>query len=505
MFESKANNILNIVLGQGLYIYKHKNSQASLPQKVEAFKVEGKRKKGAIPVVRSKEDLLTPNGVKGYVITSLESLTEDVDALSHWCPNVFNYLTYTDDQRRYIKGHEEKNLQQINTFVVDIDSKRQSYTDILSAAVEHSIGAPTMVLETPKGFQVYFVLETPLFISNKNDFRGLKVAKRISENIKLSLAKVLHGVDVSCNDFGFFRIPKKENIRWFSEECAFDFGSLIAWSRRQDDDRGRGLFVVSQEKRENDVTETAWFRELLRTQDVKGTSGQLGRDNLMFTLALACYSAGKGSDEALDLLDEYNSRLKSPVRHTEVEKIVRSAYKGRFKGASKTYIKELLDAWGIKKDVKIETPRSGWHKFKKEREDRVRSHYEEWEEDLLTYINEMTQLDRPVHWTTQSEICEEIGIPRSTLNEVIRQSTKIMVKRIGKGRAAKTGLTSVAVLLQCALSYQKTHRLQYIINLELFLTEKENETAIGELQDHLDIYTRLQDTRRGPKERANSS
>lgn len=149
--------------------------------------------------------------MKGYVITSLESLTEDMDALSHWSPNVFNYLTYTDDQRRYIKGHEEKNLQQINTFVVDIDSKRQSYTEILSAAVEHSIGAPTMVLETPKGYQVYFVLETPLFISNKNDFRGLKVAKRISENIKLSLAKVLHGVDVSCNDFGFFRIPKREH------------------------------------------------------------------------------------------------------------------------------------------------------------------------------------------------------------------------------------------------------------------------------------------------------
>ena len=505
MFEIKMNNILNTLLREGIYKYKHKNSKISLPMKVKAFKAEDNTKKGAIPVVRSKEDLMTRGGVKGYVITSLESLTEDVDSLSHWSPNIFNYLTYTDDQRRYIKGHEEKNLQQINTFVVDIDSKRQSYTDILSAAVEHSVGAPTMVLETPKGFQVYFVLETPFFISNKNDFRGLKVAKRISENIKLSLAKVLHGVDVSCNDFGFFRIPKKENVRWFSEECMFDFGDLIAWSRRQDDDRGRGLFVVSQDKRDNDVTETAWFRELLRTQDVKGSSGQLGRDNLMFTLALACYSAGKGSDEALDLLDEYNSRLKSPVRHTEVEKIVRSAYKGRFKGASKTYIQELLDTWGIERDVKIETSRSGWYKFKKEREDRVRSHYEEWEEDLLAYIDEMTQLDRPVHWTTQSEICEAIGIPRSTLNELIRQSTKVMIKRIGKGRAARTGLTSVAVLLQCALSYQKTHRHQYIENVELFLTEKENKVAIQELQTHVDMFTSRQEIRGGPVGRANSS
>lgn len=215
------NIVLETILKDGIYTYKHKHSKANLPLKVEAFKIEGKRKKGAIPVVRSKEDLLTPNGVKGYVITSLESLTEDVDVLSHWSPNVFNYLTYTDDQRRYIKGHEEKNLQQINTFVVDIDSKRQSYTDILSAALEHSIGAPTMVLETPKGFQIYFVLETPFFISNKNDFRGLKVAKRVSENIKLSLAKVLHGVDVSCNDFGFFRIPKKKRMYVGSQKSVY--------------------------------------------------------------------------------------------------------------------------------------------------------------------------------------------------------------------------------------------------------------------------------------------
>lgn len=498
-------NVLKTILKDGVYTYKHKNSKASLPLKTNVTKVEGKTKKGAIPVVRSKEDLTTPDGVKGYIITSLESLNEDIDALSHWSPNVFNYLTYTDDQRRYINGHIEKNLQQINTFVVDIDSKRQSYTEILSAAVEHSVGAPTMVLETPKGFQVYFVLEKPFFISNKNEFRGLKVAKRISENIKLSLAKVLHGVDVSCNDFGFFRIPKKDNVRWFSEELVYDFGSLISWSRREDDDQGRGLFVVTQKKAEVDVTEAAWFQELLRAQDVKGASGQLGRDNLMYTLALASYSAGKGSNETLDLLDEYNSRLKSPLRHNEVEKIVRSAFKGRFKGASKTYIRELLDTWGINKDIQVQSSRNGWYKFKKEREDRVRSHYEEWESDLLTYISELTGKERPILWTTQKEICEAINIPRSTLNELIKRSTKVLIKRRGKGRAAQTGISSVDVLLQCALDHSKEQQMRYRLTLQLFLSEPENDAALRHLDDHLKVYASLTDIRLRPSITLNSS
>lgn len=475
--------IRELILKQGISNYKKIGSTRSLPNQVTDTKF--KTKKGAIPVVRSKDDLVTPGGVKGYVITSLETLMEDVDRISHWSPNVFNYLTYTDIHRTHLKGHEEKNLQQINTFVVDIDSKRQSNNEILSVALENSIGAPTMILETPKGFQAYFVLEQPLYISNKNDFRGLRVAKRVSENIKLSLAKVLHGVDVSCNDFGFFRMPNKQNVRWFSKELVYDFGSLIAWSRREDDDRGRGLFVVPQKRQQVDVTETAWFQELLRVQNVKGTSGQLGRDNLMYTLALASYSAGKGSSETLDLLDEYNSRLNHPVRHSEVEKIVRSAYKGRFQGASKTYIRELLDAWGVKKDIQIQSSRAGWYKFKKERQDRKRSHYDEWEGDLLTYINQMTDRQQPVHWTTQKAICEAINIPRSTLNEVIRRSKKVMIKRRGKGRAAQTGIASVGVLLQCALETSKQQKMTYRVTLQLFLSESENEQALQHLEDCL--------------------
>lgn len=481
-------SIIEKIIHDGIDTYKRKNSNASLPQRIAAHKTNAENKSGAIAVTRSKDDLASPHGVKGYVITSCETLLEDAPSLSHWTPNPYNYLEYSDRERQYIKGHTETNLQQINTFVVDIDSKKQPYTEILTAALDHSVGVPTLVLETPKGYQVYFVLERPLFISNQNNFRGLAVAKRISENIRRSLATVLHGVDLACNDFGFFRMPNEDNVRWFSDRMTFQFSDLMIWSKRQDDDRGRGLFVVASNEGTGDVTDAEWFQELLRTRHVKGSDGQMGRDNVMYTLALACYSAGKGQQTTLDLLDEYNSALHAPLRHSEVQKIVKSAYKGRFKGASQAYICDLLEAWLPGKGISTTTNAGGWTKHKKEREDRTRSHYDEWEADVLAYIQTEASVTCPVIWTTQRALCEDIGIPRSTFNEVIQKSKKIMIKRKGKGRGAQTGLTSVAVLIQCALSYNQTHRATYYAAVATMAGEW-NERALRELEAQMETFT----------------
>ena len=481
----EIQHIFDHVLHEGIFTYKKIGSRAALPLVIKKSNRDKSHKKGALFVTRVKEDLSTPSGVKGYIISSKETLLEDYQEISHWTPNVFNYGTYTNHHRNYIKGHAETNLQQINTFVVDIDSKKQPYTEILTAALDQCIGAPTLILETPKGFQAYFVLDKPLFISNKNDFRGLKVAKRISENIKRSLAKVLHGVDLSCNDFGFFRIPKEDNVRWFSKEMTFDFGSLIEWSRRQDDGHGRGLFVVQDHKTIHDITQQEWFQELLAAKHVRGNQGQIGRDNLLYTLALACYSAGKEKSETYNLLDEMNSSLNAPLKHSEVRKIIKSAYRGRFKGAHSTYIQQLLEEWGSGKPITIHSNPNGWHKFKKARKDRKRSHYEEWETDILAYIGQRTNISKPVTWATQKKICEELNIPRSTFNEVVRRSSKIMMKTEGRGCKAQTGLTSVAVLLQCALAFTQEHRAAYYTAVETMLKERDNSKALKAFDDKL--------------------
>ena len=265
----------------------------------------------------------------------------------------------------------------------------------------------------------------------------------------------------------------------------FDFGSLIEWSRRQDDGHGRGLFVVPEHKSIQDVTQQEWFQELLAAKHVRGNQGQIGRDNLLFTLALACYSAGKEENETYNLLDELNSSLHASLKHSEVRKIIKSAYKGRFKGAHSTYIQQLLEEWGSGKPITIHSNPNGWHKFKKARKDRKRSHYEEWETDILTYIGQQTNISSPITWGTQKQICEEINIPRSTFNEVVRKSSKIMMKTEGKGCKAQTGLTSVTVLLQCALAFNQAHRATYTAAIRLMMPEYENAPAIDSFKSIL--------------------
>ncbi|MCH2873082.1 plasmid replication protein, partial [Listeria monocytogenes] len=83
-----------------------------------------------------------------------------------------------------IKGFDEHNLQQINTFVVDVDTQQVDVAKMLPASMKVLDQTPTFILHTTAGFQLYFVLDAPTFISNANQFKRLRVAKRIAKNIK---------------------------------------------------------------------------------------------------------------------------------------------------------------------------------------------------------------------------------------------------------------------------------------------------------------------------------
>ena len=141
--------VFDMLLHRGITKYRKISSKAPFPRKVEEVKLDSLSKKGGIFVVRKKEDF-TDRGVKGYIITSKESLLEDMKYLSHFTPNVFRKYTYKDESRRYITGFEERNLLQINAFVVDIDTKKYTREEILMACLEDSIGIPTLIVSTPR-------------------------------------------------------------------------------------------------------------------------------------------------------------------------------------------------------------------------------------------------------------------------------------------------------------------------------------------------------------------
>lgn len=460
--------VFDTVLHNGLTTYKTKNSKYSI--KTQA----SRDKKGVIFAVRDKSNF-TMNGVKGYVITSKETILEDCNSLTHWTPNVFCNGTYADQSRKYIKGFDERNLSQVNCFVVDIDTKDHSPGQIILECVDNGLSEPTLIVESDKGYHVYFVLDKPLFINNKDDYKGLKVAKRISENIKSALKNV--SADIGCNDFVFFRIPNQNNIVWFNSDNRPTINQFINWSKRYDDDNSRKFKVLQGGLSKQSKTE--WIIELVKNGNIKGSKGQLGRNNIIFTLALSCMQDGKSEDECFDVIDIFNSHLVYAIKEKEIHNIIRSAYSGKYSGASEKYIKEFYELYvGKKYESKI-TPQH-WYKFAKTRENRERSHYEEWEMDIQKFIQKSILKGNQFIWLSQNELCSEIGISRSTLNEVFKRSKRLIKTVNGKGRFAKTGFTTISVLFDYAIHQSKQSKLEYRKYIKSFITELECELEINE-------------------------
>ncbi|EJG4482197.1 primase C-terminal domain-containing protein [Enterococcus faecalis] len=443
-------------------------------------------KKGSIFIYYSKEALSVSRGI---VITSLEAIEEQVDVITHWTPNIYRYGEYADTRRLVVKGHFEKNLRQINTFVVDIDSKENHEGEIILACIDQLGFMPTLILESDFGYQVYFVLSTPAYVTSQSNFKVIEVAKRISMTIRSQLAKELAGVDIGCNHFGIARFPNKRNIVFYESENQYSFSEWINWSmkmasnHRCEAERNAKLIVFPEKKEYRQVDEP-WFDLLLRKADIIGGEGRLGRNNVIFTLSLAYYSSGYGQETCEYNMFEFNERLKEPLSEKEVETIIKSAYSGDYQAAQRDFILELCQEW-IAPDIQeneLFIQRRGWWKFKKPREQREYSHKQEWKSDLLNYLNKVEAETLGYIGGTKRELQETIGIPSRSLDRVLkelRKENKIIYKS-KRGKGGGIILMSVRMFLMQCLERTREKRQKYISDLgQLFsLTNEELETTI---------------------------
>ncbi|SUN25608.1 RepE/RepS primase family protein [Streptococcus agalactiae] len=190
-----TETIYKLILKDGLRQIKFKNSHLKLVSSAE----EGKR--GAIFAYRSKANMIK---ARGLVLTSMEAVSENQDSFTHWTPNVYRYGSYSDSKRQITRGHSEDNLRQVNTFYIDFDitssAEEMTSGDILTAAIDLGF-MPTLILKSDKGYQAYFVLSEPAYVTSHSQFRVVKVAKAISQNLRNYFSQTLP-VDMTCNHFG---------------------------------------------------------------------------------------------------------------------------------------------------------------------------------------------------------------------------------------------------------------------------------------------------------------
>ena len=451
-------NIFQMVLKDGLREYKAKNSRHK--------NVPLEEQKGAIFGYRNKKNMTSG---KGVVLTSLEALEENDRSFSHWTPNVYRYGTYTDKKVRVTVGHSEGNLRQINTFYVDFDIKNRreqiSEGDILTTSLDLGF-MPTMILRTTNGFQAYFVLESPAYVTASSEFKVINVAKIISQNIREYFKDNDLPVDMTCNHFGIARIPRYDNILYLEESNVYPFAEWLEWSMKQEGSshsKKPSLTVLSGTEGYKQIDEP-WYHLLKNSSKIKGQKGLFGRNNVMFTLALACYSSGVQQSFCIDELLEFNDRLEAPLKKSEINKIVNSAYSGKYEAANRTYIQELCHTW-VEPDLKSSDLflRQAWYKFKKSRDQRQRSHYSEWETDLLNYIGNQTSPSSPYLVTKKKDIMSAIGIPERSLDAVLKKlkiGGKLLIN-IKRGRNGGIILASVTTLALNLVGMTRQERANY--------------------------------------------
>ena len=119
------------------------------------------------------------------------------------------------------------------------------------------------------------------------------------------------------------------------------------------------------------------------------------------------------------------------MNKSEFERTLNSAYSGKYKGVKRSYVEGLLEIWT---DGQAQfSGREGWYKFKKPREERVRSHYDEWEADILAYLAAITSQETPFFRGFFKMLAETFGMAVSSLKEVLKRSSKL-IKRYSWSR-----------------------------------------------------------------------
>ena len=463
------NTIYPLILKDGLRNYKFRNSHLKPVSSVE----EGKR--GAIFTYRSKAHMIK---ARGLVLTSMEAIKENQDGFTHWTPNVYRFGSYSDSRRQITRGHAEENLRQINTFVIDFDLSSDDVMtsgDILTAALDLGF-MPTLILKSDKGYQAYFVLSEPAYVTAHSQFKVVKVAKAISQNLRSYFGQTLP-VDMTCNHFGICRIPRTDNIEFFDEEYTYSFQEWLNWSMKQSDlpfpSKKPNLTVISGTEGAKQ-TDEPWYKMLMNESNIKGTKDLMGRNSVLFTLALANFSSGVSQDDCEVVLNEFSLRLDEPVTTSELLKIIASAYSGKYEAASRDYIMLLCRAW-VNKDLKSADlfTKQRWYKFKKKRADRKNSHLYEWKADVMAYLEDFYQSEDPFIQTTKKALREALSIPERSLDRVLKalKADQKIFFTIKSGRGGGIRIASVKAIFLSLLQVKKDRQEAYVGYIAAFFEE----------------------------------
>ncbi|WP_204201117.1 primase C-terminal domain-containing protein [Mammaliicoccus sciuri] len=468
--QSKAidlDKIYDFIMHGSIEKYKYNHSKYS---KLERNNWKATRpanyRSGRVAVTNSKEMM---KAGKGHVVSSEETLVNGAENYTHWTPNPYHSLT-RDEKTNKLGKRDKENVKQINTLAVDID-KNYDFTELIfklamwSNTNNTSEFMPNLIVETPRGWHLYFVLDNPFYPSKTNK-KALRVAESIHRSLIHSLEKNDNlPIDKNCVPIGFFRAPNSSNVKHFTNEYISSH-KLMQWSKKYSKENNldfNGLNslpgVVNSDKTPD------WVYYLMNEADITSFGYGVGRNNTVFTLALYYKSIGESEETTYELLESLNSRFSKSLSINEFRRTIRSAFKGKYKGASRFHVENLLEAYSNGEVMYNNSfvAVNGFYKHAKPREERQRSHYYERLGDLQEYLEERTDIDKVFMKGSTTAMSKELGMARSVLDKVTKKAIKegLLVKYTkGKGRYAETFIALKKVFIQRVFGMVKSIKEQ---------------------------------------------
>ena len=396
-------------------------------------------KKGCVIAFSNKKAMVAK---KAEIVTSLQRLVKMQP--THFSQGSYPHFKLHVDKKGVVSGFQKDNLNQINFCLVDIDDQKKTVDEIVNCAEIYGL-CPSLIVQTDKGWQVYFVFTEALYLNGKKFKWILNAAEQVNENIKKIYKNNGFNVDMGCTTFQICRFPQKERIGFYDIDNLMSFDEYAKWSLKRSEysrltgdkniNTSTGMSLIK-----GDIP--GWARALLGF----GSFEKGDRNTALYTVSLSFKDSGFPIEQAQQELTNWMGA--QGLDSTEIKRTVESAYK-HDKHAQKAYFEPLLEKYGL--DVQ-KTGQIDWSKFTekqlkrywsarkpaKARQERKNSHYSEWMADIMELIEENGCLE-----ITKAELLRKLGINRNnhgTLNIVLKKLVDEGKIELTKGTSRKAPL-----------------------------------------------------------------
>jgi len=334
--------------------------------------------------------------------------------------------TYVTLATFFGRRRQRKFIRHVLGFVIDFDTPSYMTVEaILDRYRDANLPLPDLIVstKTPGHYQAFNLFPEPL--RQDNDLKQSKINR-----IHRLMAERLGADTQAVGAERWVRRPTPDNIVYQDLDGRTSWDELKAWYEA----------YIPIKMPDRKFSKIIYIGHILGTpggQQLQKPLAEIGqRNSWCYGLGLCLWDAGIPAEQIESKLFDWNSRLKEPLKDSEVSKIYKSVISGGAHHASSRIIEAIT---GLPSKV------NGFYHLPKKRDRRSRDHLFEVREDIIADL-----LSCGVITESQKAWAARLGLSYRTLKLVIAQLRQegILESTTGRGRYAQSSYNLSAAYLE---------------------------------------------------------